>query len=178
MPKSSGSQKFKAELARSFPTSGWHFLVISKKIAEKFPTDGKTRRVLCSINGSEPFQCALMPWGEIFYIIVNKKKRDALGIAAGDTVAVELARDESKYGMPMPEEFREVLNQDADGDRLFHALTAGKQRSMLYFLGNIKDIDKRIHACLIFIDHLKENDGKIVNKVLYEALKQPIADHW
>lgn len=174
MPKPKKTLKFKAELARSFPTSGWHFLVISKEIAEKFETDGKTRRVVCSINGGEPFQCALMPWGEIFYIIVNKKKRDALGIEAGDKVTVELVQDESKYGLPMPEEFREVLDQDPEGDRLFHALTAGKQRSMLYYLGNIKDIDKRIHASLIFIDHLKDNAGKIVNKLLLEELKRPL----
>ncbi len=156
------------------PNEGWHFLVVDPKIALKLPTDGKTRRVVCSVNGGEPFQCAVMPWGEIFYIIVNKGKRDALGIGVGDTVSVELVPDESKYGLPMPEDFREVLDQDPDGDRLFHALTPGKQRGILYYLGNIKDIDKRIHAGLIFIEHLKDNDGKIVNKLLMEELKRPI----
>lgn len=174
MPKSKGQVKFKTTLARSFPNSGWHFLVIDPKIALQFPTDGKTRRVVCSINGGEPFQCAVMPWGEIFYIIVNKGKRDALGIGVGDTVSVELVPDESKYGLPMPEDFREVLDQDPDGDRLFHALTPGKQRGILYYLGNIRDIDKRIHAGLIFIEHLKDNDGKIVNKLLLEELKRPL----
>jgi len=166
--------KFKTQLTQSLEGSGWHFLVVEKKIERMFGFEGKFKRVVCSINGGEPFQCALMPWGEIFYIIVNKQKRDAIGIVAGDTVNVELTKDDSKYGLPMPEEFREVLNQDPDGDRLFHALTAGKQRSMLYYLGNIKDIDKRIHAALIFIEHLKNNDGKIVNKVLLEELKRPM----
>ena len=174
MPKVEKSIRFKTELAHSFQEMGWHFLVVSKAIAEKFPTDGKTRRVVCSINGGEPFQCAVMPWGEIFYIIVNKKRRDALGISAGDIVDVELVHDDSKYGLPMPEELREVLDQDPDGDRLFHALTAGKQRGMLYYLGNIKDIDKRIHAALVFIEHLKDHDGKIVNKLLLEELKRPM----
>jgi len=166
--------KFKTQLTRTDPAFGWHFLVIPSKIANRFPTDGKTRRVICSINGSEEFQCALMPWGDIFYIIVNKKRRDQLGIEAGDTVSVELVSDESKYGLPMPEEFQEVLKQDSEGDLLFHALTPGKQRSMLYYLGNIKDIDKRIHAALIFIDHLKDNDGKIVSKKLMDELKRPV----
>lgn len=166
--------KFKTELTRSFPEMGWHYLVIEKKIVEKFPTDGKTRRVVCSINGGEQFQCALMPWGEFYYIIVNKKRRDELGIEAGDEVNVELVEDKSKYGMPMPEEFREVLDQDTEGDKLFHALTAGKQRSMLYYIGKMKDIDNRIHATLIFIEHLKTHDGKIENKLLNEELKRPI----
>lgn len=154
--------------------SGWHFLVISKEIVAKFGFEGKSKRIVCSINGGDGFQCALLPWGNGFYIIVNKKKRDALGISAGDMVRVELVRDESKYGLPMPEEFREVLDQDPDGDRLFHALTKGKQRSVPYHIGNVKDIDRRIHVALIFIDHLKNNYGKIVNKTLMEELKRPV----
>lgn len=168
------SIKFRTTIERSPETSGWHFLVIEKKTADKLSFPDQYKRVVCTINGAEPFQCALMPSGGKFYIIVNKKKRDSLGIVAGDTVNAELVIDESKYGLPMPEELREVLNQDPDGDRLFHALTAGKQRSMLYYLGNIKDIDKRIHAALIFIDHLKDNDGKIINSVLMEEVKRPM----
>src|SRR5439155_23608750 len=125
--------------------SGWHFLIISGDVSTQLGFEGKCRRVVCSLNGTESFQCALLPWGELFYIIVNKKKRDALGLAAGDTGHMHLVRDESKYGLPMPEEFQEVLNQDAEADRLFHALTEGKQRSVLYLLSRSKNIDVRIH---------------------------------
>ena len=165
--------RFKTELARAMPESGWVFLVIEPKVANKFPTDGKSRRVVCRINDGEPFQCAILPWGEIFYIIVNKKRRDAIGIEAGDTVDVELTEDDSKYGLPMPEEFREVLDQDPEGDKLFHSLTPGKQRSILYLLGNIKNIDNRINQALIIVEHIKEH-GKVVDKKLYEELKRPM----
>ncbi|MBK7392033.1 MAG: DUF1905 domain-containing protein [Chloracidobacterium sp.] len=166
--------KFKTELTRAMPESGWVFLVITPEIANKFPTDGKSRRVVCRINDGEPFQCAILPWGEIFYIIVNKKRRDAIRVDVGDTVDVVLTEDDSIYGLPMPDEFREVLNQDPEGDKLFHSLTAGKQRSILYLLGNIKNIDDRIHQALIIVDHMKENDGKIIDKKLYEELKRPM----
>lgn len=168
--------KFNTVLERSPEMSGWHFLLIEKKTADRLSFKDQYKRVICTINGGEPFQCALMPSGGKFYIMVNKKKRDELGIVADDKVKVELVIDDSKYGLPMPEEFREVLDQDPQADKLFHALTAGKQRSMLYYIGKIKDIDKRIQAGLIFIEHLKNNDGKIVGKVLYEELKRPIAD--
>ena len=95
-------------------------------------------------------------------------------MVAGDVVRVLLVKDESKYGLPMPEEFEEVLKQDPEGDRLFHALTAGKQRSILYQLSKPKDIDVRIHQALLIVDHLKENDGKIIDKLLYEELKRPM----
>lgn len=167
------SIKFNTLLERSPETSGWHFLVIEKKTADKLLFKDQYKRVVCTINGGEPFQCALMPSSGKFYIIVNKKKRDALGIAAGDKVKVELVIDESKYGLPMPAEFREVLDQDPEGDKLFHSLTAGKQRSLLYFIGNVKDIDKRIHQSLVIIEHLKDN-GKVMDKLLYEELKRPM----
>ena len=172
MPKSQKHVEFETELVMSTTGSGWHFLLVTNDIVAELGFDGKYRRVVCTINDGEAFQCALLPWGDLFYIIVNQKKR--LGIVAGDIVRVRLVRDESKYGLPMPEEFREVLNQDPEGDRLFHGLTAGKQRSILYQLSKPKDIDVRIHQALLIVDHLKENDGRIVDKLLYEELKRPM----
>ena len=172
MPKSQKQAEFETELVMSSTGSGWHFLLMGNEIVDKFDFEDKYKRVVCTINGGEPFQCALLPWGELFYIIVNQKKR--VGIAAGDMVKVRLVKDESKYGLPMPEEFEEVLKQDPEGDRLFHGLTAGKQRSLLYQLSKPKDIDVRIHQALVIIEHLKENDGKIIDKKLYEELKRPM----
>ena len=172
MPDLQKQIDFETELVMSTTGSGWHFLLVTNDIVAKLGFDGKYRRVVCTINDGEAFQCALLPWGDLFYIIVNQKKR--LGMVAGDIVRVLLVKDESKYGLPMPEEFEEVLKQDPDGDRLFHALTAGKQRSILYQLSKPKDIDARIHQALLVVDHLKENDGKIIDKVLYEELKRPM----
>lgn len=154
--------------------SGWHFIPVKAKIGEKFEKKDGSRRVVCTINGTESFQCALLPSDGDFVIVVNKVKRDKLKIVDGDRIAVELKADESKYGLPMPEELREVLDQDPDGDKLFHSLTPGKQRSILYFVGKVKDIDRRIHTALIFIEHLKQNDGKIIEDKLQAELKRPI----
>lgn len=168
------SVRFKTELTKSTSGSGWHFLIVEAKYSIKLAFKDKFRRVVCSINGGEGFQCALLPWEDRFYIIVNKKKRDELGIIAGDIVEVSLVRDESEYGLPMPEEFREVLDQDEEGDRLFHALSKGKQRSVLYMLSRSKNVDLRIHQALRLVEHLKENDGKLIGDKLYEELKRPM----
>ena len=166
--------KIKAELMKSPFESGWHFLLIEAKHGEKFEKQNGSRRVVCTINGTLSFQCALQPWDGNFTILVNKSKREKLGIIAGDKVIVELAKDESKYGLPMPAELKEVLKQDREGDKLFHKLTAGKQRSILYWVGQVKDIDKRIHTALVFIEHLKKNEGKIVPDELTSELKRPL----
>ncbi len=174
MAKPQKNIKFKTELVQATTGSGWHFLLVKGEIVAKLGFEGKFKRIVCTMNGGEGFQCALLPWGELFYIIVNKKKRDAIGIVAGDIIDVSLEKDESKYGLPMPEEFAEVLKQDPEGDKLFHGLSEGKQRSILYQLSKPKDIDLRIHQALLIIDHLKENDGKIIDKILYEELKRPM----
>jgi len=169
--------KFETTLS-SYGETLWVFVPVTTGIAARleFP-DKKFRRVVCTINGGEGFHCALMPSGAGDYIIsVNKKKRDELGIRIGDIITVELERDESKYGLPMPEEFREVLAQDPEGDRLFHALTPGKQRSLLYQASQKKDLDLRIHRALAIIEHLKENEGKVVWEKLGNDLKRPPAE--
>lgn len=168
------SHRFKAVLSKPPQSGGWHYIPVKAKTGERIEKKNGTRRIYCSINGDKPFQCALIPWNGIFTIIVNKAKRDKLGISAGDNVEVEIVQDDSEYGMPMPEELREVLAQDPEGDRYFHELTAGRQRSILYFVGKIKDVDRRIHTALIFIDHLKRNGGKIVPDQLQADLKRPI----
>src|SRR6476620_229435 len=93
------SQRLKCLLTNSHD-SGWHFLVVGKAVVKKFGFEDKFRRVTCSIEGSEAFHCALLPSGDEFYIIVNKKRREALGLVAGDRVNVLLDKDESEYGLP------------------------------------------------------------------------------
>ncbi len=166
--------KFEAKLDKFSPESGWHFIGVEKKIADSLKFEKGSRRVMCTLNSKETFPCALMPYDGSFFLMVNKGIRTRLGIEAGDAVAVEIVKDESKYGMPMPAELQEVLNQDTEGERLFHALTPGKQRSMLYFIGKFKDVDRRIHCSLIFLDHLKRNNGKLDHAGLSKELKRPI----
>jgi hypothetical protein len=113
-----------------------------------------------------------------FYISINKENREKLRLQPGDSVDVELARDDSKYGMPMPAEFREVLRQDADGRKFFDALTPGKQRTLLWYTVKYKDEDRRIHTALVMIEHLKKNGGKIVFRELAEELKLRPEPEW
>lgn len=157
-----------------FDSNLWgHHILVPEEIASPFITDDKDRRVVCTLNDQIEFQCALMPRGDGgFFININKKIRDKLKLKVGMQVQASLRKDESKYGLPMPEELDELLKQDVEGDRLFHALTPGKQRNLLYIVGNAKKSDTRITRAIIVIEHLKANDGKIDFKMLNQALKE------
>ena len=171
MSNSAKPVQLKATLTKS--ESGWYFLRFPTKVGLRFQTDPRTRRVVCTLNDRHTFQCALLPNKHEFCIVVNKAIRDKLGLDEGSVVNVKLEPDTSKYGAQMPAELREVLKQDRQGSRRFHALTSGKQRSLIYMIGGVKDIDRRIHIALIVLKHLEENDGKIVDAKLYEETKRP-----
>jgi len=165
--------RFETPLVTSKGKPVYHFLRFDKELVAPLGFAGSIRRVVCKLNGVEKVQCALLPAGNgIEYCIsLNKKIRNKLGLAVGDVVGVELTRDESKYGLPMPEELQEVLNQDDVGNKLFHALTNGKQRTILYYVAKYKDVDRRIGSALIILEHLKNNGGKIDYRKLYQELK-------
>ena len=163
--------EFTAILER-FDSKLWgHHFKVPAAIAKAYI--GKDRRVVCTLNGSLEFQCALMPHGDgSFFINLNKEIRDKLGLKIGSALDVHLRKDESEFGLPMPEELQELLNQDEEGNRFFQALTPGKKRNLLYIVGSAKNQDSRIGKAVVVVEHLKLNGGKINYRQLGEELKK------
>ena len=62
--------KFKSTLVNPKDHFGWHFVKVPPKIGSKFEKKDGTRRSVCTINGVEPFQCALLPSSEGDFLIV------------------------------------------------------------------------------------------------------------
>lgn len=150
---------------------GCHF-VVPKPIADALIAETEDKRVVCTLNEKMEYQCAMLPIGEGRHVItVNKKIQTKLGLKFGDQVSVALKKDESEYGLPMPEELAELLAQDEEGHRLMHALTPGKLRTLLYIVNQPKSSDARLSRGLIVVEHLKKNKGKIVSKMLYQDLR-------
>lgn len=145
---------------------------VPQAVVEKY-RGKETKRVVCTINKEYTFQCALMPLGEGRYFInFNAAARKKLKAAVGDEVSVELVPDESKYGLPMPEAFEALLQMDEDVDRIFHALTPGKQRNLLHIMGLPKSSEVRIKKAVVVAEYLKEVNGKLDFKELNLAFKR------
>jgi hypothetical protein len=151
--------KFESILETTSSESVWHILRVPKAKVAHFGFKGNLRRVICTLNGVETFQCSLFPSKGDYFITLNKKLRARLRIVPGDSVTIKLKKDESRYGMLMPEEFAEVLRQDPDGDRLFNHLAPGDQRLMLKLIVFVKDTDRRISRALAGIKLLKLSNG-------------------
>ena len=164
--------KFKSKVEVTDSDPPWHILRVPKKKVEHFGFKGNLRRVTCSLNGNDPFNCSLFPSRGDYFITLSKKLRDSLGVDIGDAVTIELSKDDSKYGMPMPDEFAEVLRQDRDGEKIFDALSPGNQRLLLKLIVMVSDIDKRIVRGLVALETLKASGGKFEYHVLHDAMRQ------
>ena len=155
-----------------FDSNLWYFhIVLPKAVAEKFLKQ-KVTRVVCNLNNTLEFQCGILSAGNgVHFININKKIRDALKLKEGTKVSSTISEDKSEYGLPMPEELEAALTQDDEGNEYFHALTPGKQRTLLYIVGHPKNVDARIKRALVILEHLKQTKGKIDYKELHRMLK-------
>ncbi|MBK9153228.1 MAG: DUF1905 domain-containing protein [Chloracidobacterium sp.] len=159
----------KVEVTDSDPP--WHIARIPKAKVAHFAFKGNLRRVICTLNGTETLQCSLFPSDDDYFITLSKSLRKKLRLEPGNPIDLAISKDESKYGMPMPEEFAEVLRQDREGKRMFEALSPGNQRLMLKLVDFVKSVDKRIIRSLTGIQVLKQCEGKFDYHILHDAMR-------
>jgi uncharacterized protein YdeI (YjbR/CyaY-like superfamily) len=107
------------------------------------------------VNDKVKYHCAIHTDGSGGYrIMLNKERCKKLGLTRGETIHVELEKDRSEYGVPIGEQLREVLDQNPEADKVFHGFTKGKQRTLIYWVNNVKSSDIRIRRALVMTDHL------------------------
>jgi len=162
---------FKTTLQKFDSKLWYYYLEVPLKIKEKY-VEGKDRRVIITVNDSEEIPCAIMPNGNEYYFInFNKENRKKLKLNVGDKVTVKIKKDKSKYGMPMPEEFQEILYLDPEVEKYFETLTPGKQRALLHLIGKPKGQETRIKKAIVISEHLKNHKGKLDFKILNQEYK-------
>ena len=153
-----------------FKIWGYH-IPVNEEITKQF-SEGSFRRVVCTINDTITLHSALMPIDKGSYILINKQVRQKLGIEEGDKVELTLEKDTSEYGRPVPESFLVLLDQDEVGSKYFHELTPGKQRSLIYIIAKVKNLNSQLNKGLAILDHLSESKGQIDYKGLNEKIKE------
>ncbi len=144
-----------------------HCLAVPSIYAETFKTENGSRRVICVLNDSMTVHAAIMPHGKGWVISMNKMNLKKLGLKVGSPIQVNMRPDTSEFGLPMPEEFREVLEQDTVAKGYFDTLTAGKKRSLIHIVTGVKNVDKRIERALMIVERLKDSKGIIKTNELW-----------
>ncbi len=163
---------FSAEIER-FNSDLFAFHVkVPDDIATEILSD-ENKRILVDFNEAGlQVSTALFPLGDSKYFInLNKDVRKTLKVDKGDIVKLTITRDTSTYGMPMPDEMQLMLQEDPEGSKYFHALTPGKQRSLIYLVSKVKSSEKRLGKAYVIVTFLRENKGNLDYKELNVAFK-------
>lgn len=164
--------RFTSRLEREDNSDIYHwFFPVSNEIAQQF-IDGTDRRVVCTVNGTVKYHCAIHSFGANGYrIMLNRERCKKLGLVRGEEIQVELEKDRSEYGVPIGEELREVLDQNPEADKVFHSFTKGMQRTLIYWVNNVKSSDIKIRRALVMTDHIVSQNGKPDYKLLNLEIK-------
>lgn len=139
----------------SWGESNHHYLPVPATIAAPLLEQGHTR-VQVQFNEAPPFHCALRRNKEVGFLIgVSKRLLQQTDTEPGQVVQVEIWPDESPYQAPMPESLAAVLETDTEAHTIFHSMTAGRQRSILYWVGSLRNLDRQIEKALLVAEKLK-----------------------
>lgn len=134
---------------------GMHYIRIEEELALSL-IKNKNNRVLCRVNDQVEFHCALMHKKEGGYFInIGSGICKKLNIRKGSKLTAAFSSDNSKYQFEMPEELQEVLDTDPEADSVFHSLTEGNQRGLIYLVVQVKSTEKRIDRSLRIAEKLK-----------------------
>jgi hypothetical protein len=137
---------------------GWYPTAeVDPAIADQLLPEGKNKhRIIVSFPNGKHFHRALQCSKDGFcHIIFGKSTMKDAGVEFGESVLVKLKEDTSEFGMPFPEEFQEVLNQEPESNTKFLALNPGMRRSLLYHINSAKTVETRIKRALDIAYKLK-----------------------
>lgn len=149
---------------------GPHFQ-IPNEVYFKMLKKCKDKRVVCTINRTITIHSALLQKSGLYFILLNQPLVKKQKWVFGDTLIIHLVPDDSTYGMPISEEFQEVLASDPEGSDWFHQLTPGKQRSLLHVINKIKSSQLKIQRSFVILEHLKRQQGKLDYQILNQDIK-------
>jgi Domain of unknown function (DUF1905)/Bacteriocin-protection, YdeI or OmpD-Associated len=137
-----------------FP-NGMHYILLDAKTVKPFLKDNN-KRVKCKLNNVHEFHCAIMPKKEGgFYINIGASICKKLKVKNGVIVEAIFSKDNEPYQFEMPEPLKVVLEDDRKAHEIFHALSLGKQRSLMYLVGLVKSEDKQIERALRIAEKIK-----------------------
>jgi len=111
--------------------------------------------VRATINGFT-YRTSVASMGGKFMLGVPPEFREGAGVAAGDTVDVDLELDTEPREVAIPPDFSAALGRNPDAKRSFAGLTYSNRRRLVIAIESIKSPETRQRRIEKTIDQLKE----------------------
>lgn len=140
------SYRFQGILKILDSNPSYTMVTIPSEIISELPESGRLR-TLGKMNGAE-FSLAIQGRknGNGFFMVGSALRR-AAKITTGDPVEIEFSLTDPDF-LELPEELKEVMEQDEEAGKIFFGMTVGMQRSLAYYVSSVKNTDSRIKRAL------------------------------
>lgn len=125
---------------------GHPYIPLPEDTVSKLREQG-VRRVVGSLNG-KPFDRAIQRWKTTPCLIFGRDALRKLGARVGDIVLIELRPHPHPDRVLLCAEFEAALKQDPDAQARFNTMTAGRQRSLNYYVDSARRDQTRIKRAL------------------------------
>jgi len=90
------------------------------------------RPAVCVMINGHTYRSTVAPLGGVFMLPISAEHRLSAGVAAGDTVEVEMELDTAPRAVTVPPDFADALDGDAAAKRFFDGLSySGQLRHVL-----------------------------------------------
>ena len=155
MAKSPEPIKFKAKLSRPATPKGasWTFLVLPVVASKKLPA-----RSMVTVDGTlagAPFQATLEPDGQgSHWLKVEKELYEAAGVAAGDTVALEITPVEKEPEPKIPADLKQALAENPAAKATWVDITPVARRDWIHWITSGKKAETRAKRIDVACDKL------------------------
>lgn len=129
---------FSAQVERFDVEAAWHFIAVPAEITDAVRAH-KAGRYVITINDAVTWHCGLLPTGDQrWFVAVSQEKIAAAQTKLGGWVHVDLVTDHSKYGMAVPQDLQDCLNDDPEFVKRFDAMLPGKRRGRIHHIASAK----------------------------------------
>ncbi len=115
---------------------------------------GKRPAVQVTINGFA-YRSTVAPMGGMFMVPLAADRREAAGVAAGDTVEVDIELDTAPREVTVPGDFRAALDSEPEAQRFFDALSYSNQLRRVLAVAGAKTPETRQRRIAKAIEELR-----------------------
>ena len=122
-------------------------------------------QVKVAINGKGSFETSVVKYRGAYRLYLNTRMRKDAGVDVGDTVRISLEYDPVQRMQPMPEAFKEALNQNRRAKEKWHLQTSSRRKETLAYLNSLKNEES-----------VKRNVTKIIHVLLENSARASPSD--
>ena len=104
---------------------------------------GRTRAPVRVTIGGHTYRSTVAVYGGRYYVPLNRKNREAAGVAAGETVSVELEPDDEPRTVDVPDDLQAALEGDSAARDAFEGLSYTHRREYVEWILEAKRDETR-----------------------------------